>query len=121
LIGGNLDILATSAGWLLPKLEGAVLLLEAINMGLGLVDRELLMLRKAGHLRGISGIAIGQFTDFGSNGDITVIDLLREHLQPLGVPILGGLPLGHGSNRQSVILGSMAHMDVAKRELTLTI
>jgi len=120
LIGGNLDIIATSIGWLLPKLEGAVLLLEAINMGRGLVDRELMMLRKGGHLRGVAGIAIGQFTDFESSGGITVIDLLEEHLQPLGVPILGGLPIGHGSEPRSVILASMAHINASRREMILT-
>ena len=44
-----------------------------------------------------AGIAIGQFTKFSpSSGGVTVVDLLRDHLDPLGVPILGGLPLGRG-------------------------
>ncbi|GAC1040375.1 S66 peptidase family protein [Rhizobium sp. No.120] len=64
LIGGNLDTVATSAGWALPDLNGAVLLLEAVNMYRGQVDRQMTMLRKAGHLDGLAGVAIGQFTDF---------------------------------------------------------
>lgn len=54
------------------------------------------MLRKAGYLNGVTGIALGQFTDFKPSGSLTTIDLLREHLTPLGVPILFGLPLGQG-------------------------
>lgn len=34
LLGGNLDSIATAAGWALPSLEGAILLLEAVNMHL---------------------------------------------------------------------------------------
>ncbi len=38
LLGGNLDSIATAAGWALPSLDGAILLLEAIGMHLGHVD-----------------------------------------------------------------------------------
>ena len=64
LVGGNLDMVTASAGWALPRLDGCILLLEAVNMFLGQVDRQLTMLRKAGHLDGVAGIAVGQFTDF---------------------------------------------------------
>jgi muramoyltetrapeptide carboxypeptidase len=119
LVGGNLDMIATAAGWSLPSLNGAILLLEAVNMGLGHVDRELSMLRKAGHLAGVAGVAVGQFTDFSSHGDFTVVDLLREHLQHLDVPILGGLPLGHGKNPTCALIGSMATLDTVDRTLTI--
>jgi muramoyltetrapeptide carboxypeptidase len=59
LVGGNLDSIATAAGWALPNLEGCILLLEAVDMYLGQVDRQLTMLRKGGHLRGVAGIALG--------------------------------------------------------------
>ena len=32
LIGGNLETISAAAGWSLPSLEGAILLLEAVNM-----------------------------------------------------------------------------------------
>ncbi|MFX8266482.1 hypothetical protein ABTL47_19230, partial [Acinetobacter baumannii] len=64
LIGGHLETIAAGAGWALPPLAGAVLLLEAVNMGVGQVDRLLTMLRKAGHLDGVVGVALGQFTGF---------------------------------------------------------
>jgi muramoyltetrapeptide carboxypeptidase len=31
IIGGNLDMIATAAGWALPNLDGTILLLEAVN------------------------------------------------------------------------------------------
>jgi muramoyltetrapeptide carboxypeptidase len=111
LIGGNLDMVATASGWALPDLSGAILLLEAVNMHIGQVDRQLTMLRKAGHLDGLSGVAIGQFTGFDLKSDFSVIDLLREHLSALDVPILGGLPLGHGGRPLVVPIGATTYLD----------
>ena len=107
LLGGNLSMITTAAGWALPSLDGAILLLEAVNMYVGQVDRELTMLRKAGHLAGLAGIAVGQFAGFKPS----IVDLLREHLAPMGVPILGGLPLGHGDEPLSTLVGVTATLD----------
>lgn len=120
LLGGNLTMIGAMAGWGLPDLRGAILLLEAVNMELGQVDRTLTMLTKGGHLDGIAGVAIGQFVGFKPNGPITVIDLLREYLEPMGVPILGGLPLGHGGAPHSVYLGTRAVLDADAGVLTST-
>lgn len=111
LIGGNLDMVATSAGWALPDLNGAILLLEAVNLYRGQVDRLMTMLRKAGHLDGLAGVAIGQFTDFEFDRPYSVIDILHEHLAELKVPILGGLPLGHGDSPASALIGAVAELD----------
>lgn len=111
LIGGNLDMVTTCAGWALPPLSGAILLLEAVNMFMGQVDRQLTLLRNGGHLYGLAGIALGQFTDINPSGSWTIVDMLRQHLEPLGVPILGGLPLGHGANSESFPLGHLTRFD----------
>lgn len=115
LIGGNQDSVATSAGWALPDLRGAILLLEAANQRLGHIDRQLTMLMNAGHLDGLSGVAIGQYTgcvpDASTQGSWTVLDVLRDRLGHLGIPILGGLPIGHGEHPLAVPIGTMASMD----------
>lgn len=119
LVGGNLDMIGTAAGWALPDLRSTILLIEAVNMYLGQIDRLLTMLRKSGSLSRLAGIAIGQFTDFKKSGPWSIIDLLREHLEPLNVPILGGLPLGHGHEPQSVPLGTLACLDTGSGTLTV--
>lgn len=111
LIGGNLDMLAICAGWALPSLDGAILLVEAAGPWLGEIDRQLTMLGNAGHLRGIKGVAVGQFTRFEPHGNWTIIDVLRDHLNRWDVPILGGLPIGHGKNPQTVPIGTKAVLD----------
>ncbi|WP_244575214.1 S66 peptidase family protein [Rhizobium sp. 11515TR] len=119
LIGGNLDMVAASAGWALPDMHGAILLLEAIGLYPGQVDRQMTMLRKAGYLDGLAGVAVGQFTDFEFDRPYSVMDILREHLAELNVPILGGLPLGHGDSPASVFLGAVAELDAKARILAI--
>lgn len=118
LIGGNLDMVTTCAGWALPPLAGAILLLEAVNMFMGQIDRQLTLLRKGGHLDGLAGVAFGQFTDINPSGSWSIVDLLRQHFEPLGIPILGGLPLGHGESSESFPLGHPTRLDGAARTLT---
>lgn len=119
VLGGNLDMIATAAGWALPDLHGAILFIEAVDLYLGQVDRQLTMLRNGGHLDGIAGIAVGQFTKFNPSKGITIIGLLRDHLSRLGVPILGGLPLGHGDHPAIVPLGAAAVLDAKAGTLTI--
>lgn len=123
LIGGNQDSLATSAGWALPDLRGAILLLEGENQRLGHIDRQLTMLMNAGHLRGVRGVAIGQYTncepDTSTQGDWTVLDVLRDRIGRLGVPVLGGLPIGHGDHPLAVPIGTIATLDADAGTLTV--
>ncbi|QYG95480.1 LD-carboxypeptidase [Iamia sp. SCSIO 61187] len=123
LIGGNQDSLATAAGWALPNLRGAILLLEGENQRLGHIDRQLTMLMNAGHLRGIRGVAIGQYTnchpDASTRGSWTVLDVLRDRMGLLDVPVLGGLRIGHGPHPLAVPIGTVATMDADAGTLTV--
>lgn len=123
LIGGNQDSLATSAGWALPDLSGAILLVEGENQRLGHIDRQLTMLMNAGHLQGLRGVAIGQYTncesDASTQGSWTVLDVLRDRIGQLDVPVLGGLPIGHGDRPLAVPIGTVATMDADAGSLTV--
>lgn len=118
LVGGNLDMIATAAGWALPNLSGCILLIEATNLYLGQIDRQLSMLIKGGFLNGVAGIALGQFTGIKPSGALTIVDLLREYLSPLDVPILGGLPLGHDIGAQRIPMGFPTTLDAEHGILT---
>lgn len=119
LIGGNLDMIGTMAGWGVPDLSGAILLIEAVDCQPGRVDRVLTTLRKAGHLSGIVGVAIGQFTTADPAQAPRLIALLRDHLQKLDVPLLGGLPFGHGELPLSVPVGTRATLDATAKKLAV--
>jgi muramoyltetrapeptide carboxypeptidase len=42
-----------------------------------------------------------------------------DHLAALGVPVLGGLPVGHGPDQLTVALGVPATIDVGAGTLTV--
>ncbi len=115
LLGGNQDMIATANGWMMPDLDDAILLLEAFNLRIGHIDRQLTMLRNSGCLDSLAGIAIGQYTQCGTpnpdSEDWTPVEVLRDRLGGLGIPILGGLPVGHGANPIAVPLGTEALLD----------
>jgi len=115
LIGGNLSLMVATVGtpdW--PDLTGAILLLEDINEEPYRVDRMLTQLLRSRVLDGVTGVAIGQFTDCGE-----VNCVLAERLGPLGVPLLGGLPVGHGEQHVALPLGTSATLDADAGTLTV--
>jgi muramoyltetrapeptide carboxypeptidase len=107
LLGGNLSLLASSAGTAdLPDLTGAILLIEEVGEVPYRVDRMLTQLMRCGALAGLAGVAIGQFTECGE-----VAEVIGERLSRLGIPMLGGLPIGHGDQHVAVPLGTLSTLD----------
>jgi muramoyltetrapeptide carboxypeptidase len=114
LIGGNLSLLASSVGTPdMPDLTGAIVLLEDVDEAPYRVDRMLTHLRRAGALAGIAGVAVGQFTNCADDWPVSVVEVLLDRLGDLGVPVLGGLPIGHGYGQLTVPVGVPATMDAA--------
>ncbi|HEY0699591.1 MAG TPA: LD-carboxypeptidase [Micromonospora sp.] len=120
LLGGNLCLVVASLGTPdLPDLTGAILLIEDVGEPPYKVDRMLTQLRRAGVLDGLAGVAVGQFTECADGWDVTVADVIAERLGDLGVPVLGGLPVGHGAGQLTVPLGVPAVMDAVTGTLTV--
>ena len=129
LIGGNLREVAGAIGAGLPDLRGAIVFLEDFRqIGLGQVDRQLTHLRRAGSLDGIAGVALGLFTGFDDYEDRgwDLHDVLADRLGDLGVPVLGGLPAGHGGvgadggpDQVALALGATATLDTEAGTLTV--
>jgi muramoyltetrapeptide carboxypeptidase len=129
LLGGNLREVAGAVGAGLPDLTGAIVLLEDVRqIGLGQVDRQLTHLRRAGALDSIAGVALGLFSGFDGYVDRgwDLLDVLGDRLGDLGVPVLGGLPAGHGGegadggpDQVALTLGAVATLDTASGTLTV--
>jgi muramoyltetrapeptide carboxypeptidase len=128
LVGGNLSSIAHMVGAGLPPLDGTILLLEdKRDMGLGRIDRQITQLKRAGALDNLAGVALGLFTGFDDYEDRgwTLVDVLKDHLEPLGIPVLGGLNIGHNGigvdglpDQTCVKLGAPATIDTAAGQLT---
>ncbi|MFA7588705.1 MAG: LD-carboxypeptidase [Novosphingobium sp.] len=116
LLGGNLSVLSALAGtpWL-PDFDGAILFLEDAGEPEYRIDRMLTQLAEAGILGKVAGVVFGQCArcSSGVSGYIgfTVSDLLRQHLEPLGVPAFAGANIGHVTNQLSIPSGVRARID----------
>jgi muramoyltetrapeptide carboxypeptidase len=113
LLGGNLSILSSSVGTpFMPDLEGAILLLEEVGEAAYRVDRMITHLLNCGIVQRLAGIALGDFSvPVSAVSSITPADVLAERLGGLGIPVLGGLPVGHGALNRAVALGAHATLD----------
>ncbi len=98
VLGGCLTLIETTLGtpWELDTRD-SILLLEDRGMKPWQVDRALIHLRQAGKLQQVRGILLGDFPDCGPpiEGSPTVRDVCSRILNPLGVPIVFGAPVGH--------------------------
>lgn len=106
LIGGNLAVLASVAGtpWALQA-AGAILLLEDVAEAPYRIDRLLTQLVQSGALRGVRGLALGDFLDTRLEPS-ELRSFLGELLAPLGVPVIAGLPVGHGARNLAWPVGA---------------
>ncbi len=129
LVGGNLRGVAGCVGVRMPSLRGAILLLEdERTVGLGQVDRQLTQLIRSGALDGLVGVALGHFSGFAGYEDRgwSLREVLQDQLGALGVPILGGLDIGHGGvgdnggpDQTVVPIGALARLDATAGTLTV--
>jgi muramoyltetrapeptide carboxypeptidase len=121
LMGGNLNMIGRAIGWACPGFADTILLLEAVDTEIGQIDAVLTQLRRAGCLEGLKGVAVGQFIRCAEpkEGKWSVVDVLYDHFSAWGVPVLGGLPIGHGPQPPTVPLGTMAVLDTIAGTLTI--
>lgn len=115
LVGGNLSLVAALLGtpwaW---RTEGAVLFLEDVSESLYRVDRLLTQLRLAGVLEAVAGFVLGSFTESDSP-----LALLERTLLPLGKPLLGGWPSGHGTPNRALPMNLRVRLDASAGTLSL--
>jgi muramoyltetrapeptide carboxypeptidase len=121
LLGGNLTMVETSVGaGDFPNLDGAIFLFEDTGEAPYSYDRMLTQLRRVGALKRIAGVAIGQFNAAEvPAGQWTAAQAVTDRLADLGVPVLGGLRIGHGSGQLTVPLGARATIDTTAGTLTV--
>ena len=92
------------------------------------MDGALTQLRQAGKLDNVVGVVVGEMKDCDW-GDLreasdwarsrSLEDVLEEHLEPLGVPVIYGQPLGHGKHLAALPLGVRYTLDADSRSLTV--
>lgn len=123
LIGGNLTLVAALLGTpYLPAFDGRILFLEDVGEAIYRVDRMLTQLALAGQLQRLVGIVFGQFTGVAPQpglGNFSLMDILRQHCEPLGVPCYYGAMFGHVNHNSTLPVGISATMDATAGTLVL--
>jgi muramoyltetrapeptide carboxypeptidase len=119
LTGGSLSMLVASLGTpFAVDTRGAILLLEDVGERPYRIDRMLEQLRQAGKLAAAVGVGLGRFERCDEpDGSVGASDVLREALERLGLPWVGGLSFGHGAPNLAWPLGARARLDGARAEL----
>jgi len=129
LVGGCLWLLMQTMGtpWEI-ELDGAILFFEDTHSPPYHIDGNLVQLTHAGKLDKVAGVVVGEMDkcDWGDLRPVSdwarsrsIEDVLEERLEPLGVPVLYGLPLGHGKHLAALPLGVPCTLDADARTLTV--
>jgi muramoyltetrapeptide carboxypeptidase len=123
LVGGNLSLVAATLGtpYALDA-KGAILFIEEIGEAAYRIDRLLSQLRLAGVFKEVAGVAIGAFTEVPDRDAPHLphaIEILRDRLGDLGVPVACGFPFGHVEDNWTLPVGVRARLDADAGTLAL--
>ena len=98
-----------------PDLENVILAIEDVAEPPYKVDRMLTHWRWSGHLQKIKGMAIGRFSQSEvSTPSFTMIEVWRDRLSDLGIPIVMNLPFGHDGENAPLPVACNAELDAVK-------
>ncbi|WP_242911206.1 S66 peptidase family protein [Actinomadura terrae] len=111
LTGGTLALLVALLGtpYAPPPAAGRVVLLEDVSEAPYRIDRMLVQLLQAGWFDGAAGVVLGSWERSGDPEELDTVFAAR--LGPLGVPVLAGVPAGHGPRQRTLELGAPARLD----------
>jgi muramoyltetrapeptide carboxypeptidase len=123
LWGGNLAMLTSLVGtpWM-PHIDGGILFVEDVNEQPYRVERMLMQLQQAGILDRQRMILCGDFLDYRvtpyDDGYDMAVALARVQ-ETTAVPLVAGLPFGHGPRTATLAVGAMAEVSVAQGRVHL--
>jgi muramoyltetrapeptide carboxypeptidase len=111
LTGGNLTVLQSTLGTSLQRRPSGMLFLEDIGERGYRLDRMFEQLRQAGVLRNIKAIVLGTFLGGAElDGSNLGPAVLERFANSLPIPVLSGIPAGHGTIQRPVFLHSRAEL-----------
>ena len=121
LIGGNLTIISTLMGTPYePDFRDRIIFVEDVNEAPYRIDRMLTQLWLAGKLQHAAGIAFGKFTKTEDDGNtFSIEEIIQRRCASLGIPVVGGLMIGHIADKTTVPMGIRARLDADAGTLEL--
>ncbi|TYS67780.1 LD-carboxypeptidase [Sutcliffiella horikoshii] len=128
LVGGNLTLVCASLGTPYEiDTKGKILFLEEVWSEPWNIDHMFTHLLHAGKLQEAAGIVIGECTlcepkkmDPGFHVTFSLEDILYDFIEPLGIPAIHGLPIGHTEDLATLPMGVNAYLDATNKKLFVT-
>lgn len=123
LRGGNLSVFYGLRGtpYDIPA-EGTILFIEDVGERPHAVERMIYNLKLGGILEKLSGLIIGQFTEYKENKSLgkdlygAISDLVKEY----GYPVCFNFPVGHVTMNLPLINGAEVTLETEKKEVKLS-
>jgi len=123
LTGGNLSVLYSLTGSKdEPDYKKKILFIEDVDEYLYHIDRMLRALQRSGKFAHLSGILLGDFTDmkdheipFGETVEEMIVKITEEY----SLPVLSGIPSGHGKKNIPIILGAETRIEIVNNSAYL--
>lgn len=127
LIGGNLTLLTSIIGTPHePSFKGKILFFEDVDEKPYQTDRMLTHLLNSGRLQQVRGIAVGVCENCvdpkaktAKEYRQTFEDVIKDRLLPLKVPLVIGLPFGHGPYNATLPIGGRVNLDANQGDLVI--
>ncbi len=127
LIGGNLSIIVSMIGTEYDiDFSGKIVFLEEFLEEPYRVDRMLTQMIQAGKFENAVGVALGVFklcepnkSNPAFNGSFSLMEVLKDRLGNLGVPVIYGLSFGHIADKFTLPFGGRAELNSETKQLKL--
>ncbi len=115
LVGGNLCTVAPNVGSQADATMGQdlILFVEEVGESMHNIDRQMRILQMNGVLDRCKGVVLGEFSDCGSEFTYENVEaMIRQIVEPYGIPMLCGFPAGHGDVNLPLVMGAPVTIDV---------
>lgn len=116
ITGGNLRLLECSIGtaWEMEA-QGKIVFMEDVGERGYSIHRMLVHLSQAGLLQGVKAIVLGDFTDGQeADGKDRTWEALQSFADETNIPVLKGMPCGHGKNNHPLPFNTKATLRLGK-------
>ena len=120
LAGGNLAVIAGLVSTPFDVIRpGTILFIEDIAEPIYKVERILYTLRLSGALGSLSGLIVGQFTDYAPDRNSPTMEaMISRMVEPFDFPVAFGFPIGHVDHNIPMTCSSKVALDVSS-DMTL--
>lgn len=119
LLGGNLSLICHLMGTpFMPSLKDVILFIEDKGEPPYRIDRMLTHLRLSGLLEDLSALIVGTLKGCGDISSLNQV--LADSVSDLKIPVIRGLPVGHGRENHSLPIGVQAEIDTEGMTLSIT-